>query len=527
MLNENFAKDLDAEEFRRFRDLIHRHSGIYLEESKLDSLRISLVTRATRLGYGTFGEYYDALARDEREFNELLNLVTINETSFFRFPGQFDALRDQVLPEIMASRPAGKRDLRIWSAGCSTGEEPYTLSMLTLDMALGVSGWNPQILGTDVSTKALGRARAGVYGRRAMMNVAPDVMERHFDPTPAGDFRVNDRVRSQVDFGYQNLIKEPYPLSLMGNWDVIFCRNVTIYFRIESTRRVVRNFYDSLNEGGYLFIGHSETLTSISDDFEALEIGGVFLYRKPLAKPLFPVTRTPRVMGGSRSLQSGPRGLTADRTAVRTSAASPAPTPPRPRRAIPVVAPSAEPATPPSVRQDAEESIETILTRARMNLKEGRPDQVIDAVASVTERDPNNAEAHLLVAYVRADTGDYDEALAACHRALAINPLLPVARYILGIIYQRQGDAVRAISELKKTIYIDADFALAHLNLANIYKSQRQFDTAAREYENALRALKSSPDGDWTEFSGGFQADLLARTCERSLIECRKTVGKG
>ncbi|MBN2247596.1 MAG: tetratricopeptide repeat protein [Coriobacteriia bacterium] len=524
MLNEGFAKDLDVEEFRRFRDLIHRHSGIYLEESKLDSLRISLVTRATRLGYYTFGEYLDALGRDEREFNELLNLVTINETSFFRFPGQFDALRDEVLPEIMGSRPVGKRDLRIWSAGCSTGEEPYSLSMLTLDMGLGASGWSPQILGTDVSTKALGRARAGVYGRRAMMNVPPDVVQRHFDLTPTGDYRVNDRVRAQVDFGYQNLIKEPYPLSLMGNWDVIFCRNVTIYFRIESTRRVVRNFYDSLNDGGYLFIGHSETLTSISDDFEPVEIGGVFLYRKPPAKPLFTRGRPARLTGESRPKVSGPAGLTASRS-VRTPPEAKVPAP-RQRRQTPPAEPPVAPVASPAVA-DTEESIEASLQRARTDMKEGRPAQVIVAADRVLERDPNNADAHLLVAYVHADTGDYDEALAACHRALAINPLLPVARYILGIIHQRQGDAVRAISELKKTIYIDADFALAHLNLANIYKAQRQFDLAAKEYENALRALKKSPDGDWTEFSGGFQADLLARTCERSLIECRKTAGKG
>ncbi|PKL74208.1 MAG: hypothetical protein CVV27_21670, partial [Candidatus Melainabacteria bacterium HGW-Melainabacteria-1] len=108
---------------------------------------------------------------------------------------------------------------------------------------------------------------------------------------------------------------------------------------------------------------------------------------------------------------------------------------------------------------------------------------------------------------------------------LAINPLLPVARYILGIIHQRQGDPVRAISELKKTIYIEADFALAHLNLANIYKAQRKWDTAAREYENALRALYKSPEGSWTEFLGGFKVDLLAKTCERSLLECRKAMG--
>ena len=164
------------------------------------------------------------------------------------------------------------------------------------------------------------------------------------------------------------------------------------------------------------------------------------------------------------------------------------------------------------------------LEQARIDLKEGRPERVLEIVEAVLTTDPNNAEAHLLSAYVHADTGDYDEAMRASHRALAVNPLLPVARYILGIIYQRQGDPVRAISELKKTVYIDADFALAHLNLANIYKAQRKWDAAAKEYENALKSLHNSPDGTWTEFSGGFQADLLVRTCERSLVECRKAM---
>lgn len=526
MLNEGLAKDLDLEEFRRFRDLVHRHSGIYLEESKLDSLRISLVTRATRLGYTTFDEYYNALEKDDREFNELLNLVTINETSFFRFPAQFDALRDQVLPEIMASKPVGNRDLRIWSAGCSTGEEPYSLSMLLNDMALSASGWNPQVLGTDVSTKALGRARAGVYGRRAMTNVAPDMVARHFEMTPTGDYRVNDRVRSLVDFGYQNLIKEPYPLSVMGNWDIIFCRNVTIYFRIESTRRVVRNFYDSLNDGGYLFIGHSETLTSISDDFEAVEVGDVFLYRKPAAQTLF-VPGRPRAPHGARAGDSRRERARAAATAQQPAASAARSSRARTGSGTPAATAAGSPGSAGTRPSAATGDVAAILDRARTDLREGRPEQTVDEARRVLELDPNNADAHLLLAYVHADTGDYDEALAECNRALAINPLLPVARYILGIIHQRQGDAVRAISELKKTVYIDADFALAHLNLANIYKAQRQFDAAAKEYENALRALRKSPEGDWTEFSGGFQADLLIRTCERSLIECRKAAGKG
>ena len=498
MLNESLAKDLGLEEFRRFRDLLHRHSGIYLEESKLDSLRISLVTRATRLGYVTLVDYYSALERDENEFHELLNLVTINETSFFRFPQQFDALRDRVLPEIMAAKPSNNRNLRVWSAGCSTGEEPYSIAMTLLDMSLEGLGWKPQVLGTDVSTKALAQAKAGVYGKRSMMNVPPDVVSRHYEPAPIGGYRVGDRVRSLVDFGFHNLIKEPYPLSLMGNWDVIFCRNVTIYFRLESTRRVVSNFFESLNPGGYLFIGHSETLTSINDNFEPLELGGVFLYRKPAARRLFTFGHH-----GQKPLP----------------AVAPASRPASKRRRTP------EPSAPTQVAPgSATETTADLVVQARARLKEGRPAEVIELVEQVLAADPNNAEAHLLSAYVHADSGAYDEALAACHRALAINPLLPVARYILGIIYQRQGDSVRAISELKKTIYIDADFALAHLNLANIYKAQRKWQAAAREYENALTALRKAPEGDWTEFSGGFQADLLVKTCERSLIECRKAM---
>ncbi|MRS13106.1 MAG: tetratricopeptide repeat protein [Actinobacteria bacterium] len=499
MLNEDLAKDLTLEEFRRFRDLLHKHSGIYLEESKLDSLRISLVTRATRLGYTSLSEYYKALARDDHEFNELLNLVTINETSFFRFPAQFAALRNNVLPEIMASRAGGNRVMRIWSAGCSTGEEPYSIAMTVMDSGIEVAGYTPQILGTDVSTKALARAKAGVYGTRAMLNVPDDVVSRYFEATPNGDHRVTDRVRKYVDFGYQNLIREPYPLSLMGNWDIIFCRNVTIYFRLESTRRVVQNFYDSLNEGGYLFIGHSETLTSVSDTFEAVEIGGVFLYRKPPSRKFFNFAQAAPAARASR-------GATPPATAAA----------PRSK----VVREPRKPVEP----QPAEVAADP-LEQARADLKEGHPERVLEIVNQVLEVDPNNADAHLLFGYVHADAGDYDEAMRASHRALAINPLLPAARYILGIIYQRQGDAIRAVSELKKTLYIDADFAIAHLNLANIYKAQRKWDAAAKEYENALKSLKKSPNGQWTEYSGGFQADLLVRTCERSLIECRRAIG--
>ena len=494
-------KDLRPEEFERFRDYINSHSGIFLEESKRDSLRISLVTRATRLGLGSFDEYLRLLTSEEEEFKELLNLVTINETSFFRFPAQFDALRQHVLPEIMRLRPSHETPMRVWSAGCSTGEEPYSLAITLADMAIEGLGWRPQVLGTDVSTAALNVARHGVYPAKSLLNVPPDVVTRHFEEAEGG-YKVRRSTGALVEFGYHNLIKEPYPLSLMGAWDVIFCRNVTIYFNLDSTRRVVSNFFRMLNPGGYLFIGHSETLTNISPDFEAVEVGGVFLYRKPPLKPFSVSIPEVRSMRGARtqspaSTSAGRENPTLKRQSSRSGGAAVAKT-----------------------------DSAALIEEARKAAAGGEPASVLEAVERMQETGADNVEAHLLAAYAHADLGEYDLALSACREALAVNPLLPAARYILGVIHQRQGDTVGAVSELKKTIYIDPDFAIAHLNLANLYKSQRKFGAACRSYENALRALYSNPEGDWVTFMGGFKADLLVKTVERSLLECRKAAGK-
>ncbi len=502
---ESLSKDLTPEEFGRFRDYIHKHSGIYLEEQKADSLRISLITRATRFCFDSLGEYYEMLVADEDEFKELMNLVTINETSFFRFPQQFEALRKFIIPEIIEGKLPTNRQFRVWSAGCSTGEEPYTIAMTLMDSGLEGLGYNLEVMGTDVSTNALLRAKQGVYPARALLSVPSSVSSRFFEPTAHGH-RVTDRVRKLITFQYHNLIKEPYPLALMGNWDVIFCRNVTIYFRLESTRRVVDNFYESLNPGGYLFIGHSETLTSISDKFEPVEVGGVFLYRKP------------RLRRGLNFPGSEPKRAPSERPStarlVRESRAGVE----QPRRTRPELAP-AEPAKPAA---EGDARVAQLLEAARLASQDGRNDAVLEAIDEVWSIEPTNAEAYLLAAYVHADQGQMDEAFAECHKALSIDPLMAAARYVLGIIHLGRGEQMEALSEFKRTIYIDQGFALAHLNLANLYRAQGATGDACREYENTLRTLYEDPEGAWTWFLGGFKPDLLAKTVERSLVECRK-----
>jgi len=515
---ESLKKELTLEEFERFRDWIHRHSGIYLEESKADSLRISLVTRATRFGFVEYDEYFKMLTSDEAEFKELMNLVTINETSFFRFPAQFEALRTTVIPEILESKPKISKSFRVWSAGCSTGEEPYTIAMTLLDSGLESMGYRCEVFGTDVSTQALDRAKNAVYPARSTANLPEPVSQRWFEPVKGGH-RPVPKIRDIVDLSYHNLIKEPYPLLLLSNWDVIFCRNVTIYFRLESTRRVVNNFFDSLNPGGYLFIGHSETLTSISDRFEPVEVGGVFLYRKP---------RPRRMFSFDDVLASRPRdAAAARRRPVDLRRATPGePATSRERRPLrqDAAAGVAEAAGAETAGAEAggPEAVDKLVAHAHALLDQGMPDQARAEADKALDINENSIEALLVRAFAAADSGDFDAAIADAHRALTINPLVAPARYVLGIIFQRQGDLVHAINEFKRTIYIDRDFVLAHFNLANIHKSRGAMDDACREYENSLKALYQCPDGPWTAFLGGFSADLLAQTCERSLIECRK-----
>lgn len=519
--SDSLKKDLSPEEFERFRDWIHHHSGIYLEETKVDSLRISLVTRATRFGFVDYAEYFRFLSHDEDEFKELMNLVTINETSFFRFPAQFDALRDKVIPEILESKPKVSRSFRAWSAGCSTGEEPYTVAMSLLDSGLEGLGYRTEVLGTDVSTQALDKAKNAVYPAKALSGLPQNIVQRWFE-TVKGGHRPVARVRDTVELSYHNLIKEPYPLVLLANWDVIFCRNVTIYFRLESTRRVVNNFYESLNPGGYLFIGHSETLTSISDRFEPVEVGGVFLYRKPVPRRLFsfddvvasrgvtpvrkPRTRTADL---SREQSGSGSGSSQGRGRLKSSETRVPPAPPKPSAG-------------PRVATEAKAEATALVAEAHKSLERGEPGAARQLADNALKLDDRNVEALLVRAFGFADSGNFDAAIADATAALAINPLLAPGRYILGVIYLRQGDATAAANEFKRTLYIDADFVLAHLNLANIHRQQGHNEDACREYQNTIRALHRAPEGDWTAFLGGFTSDLLVQICERSLLECGK-----
>jgi len=265
----------------RIRDLVYQVAGIFHPDSKLRLLRDRCERRMKELKTQSLHEYFDWLTiRPQRqaELVALLNEITIGETCFFRNQPQLDALRQIVFPKILeAKAKLPFRRLRIWSAGCSTGEEPYTLGMLILEEAQKqLRDWTIEILATDLNERSLAHAKNAVYGTYSTRNVTQYYRQKYF--APSGDqLQVQQPVQALVNFSRLNL-SDDSRMIFMKSLDVVFCCNVLIYFDLASKRRVIQHFYNNLLPHGYLFLGHSESLYGVTDDFRLVHLPGATAY---------------------------------------------------------------------------------------------------------------------------------------------------------------------------------------------------------------------------------------------------------
>lgn len=271
------------EEFLLLRDLIYNYSGLYFAEENRYLLERRLSPRLPHHQLSTFQDYYYYLKYDvsrEQELSDIMDLLTTNETYFFRESFQLKAFTEEIIPELIRSKSAaGDKTLRIWSAGCSTGEEPYTIAMLLLEIP-ALAGWKIEIIGTDISQRVLHHARKGVYGNSSFRVTEPIFRNRYFHEQDGG-FRITDRIREIVTFSRLNLYDSSRFLFL-GKMDIVFCRNVIIYFDILSKKRVIEHFFSTLHPGGFLLLGHSESLMNITTAFKLRHFKNDMVYEKPL-----------------------------------------------------------------------------------------------------------------------------------------------------------------------------------------------------------------------------------------------------
>jgi chemotaxis protein methyltransferase CheR len=274
---------VSQEEFIQLRDFIYEKCGIYIAENRKYLIENRLSNRIKELNLKTFGEYYYFLRFDvgkQAELIKLFEVITTNETSFYRNPPQLQVFQDVVLRgELDKLRKAGLRKLRIWSAGCSTGEEPYTLAII-LNEVLGADllSWDLKITANDLSEAVLATARAGAYGEYALRTTPAPIIARYFTKTDP-DYLIDAKLKRIISFGHINL-SDKAQVRRVERSHIVFCRNVIIYFDDEMKKQIIESFYDNLLPGGCLFIGHAESLHNISRAFKPEHHAGTIVYRK-------------------------------------------------------------------------------------------------------------------------------------------------------------------------------------------------------------------------------------------------------
>jgi chemotaxis protein methyltransferase CheR len=459
---------LTDEEFAAVASLLHAAAGLTFDESRRDSLTFSIAERMSSTEAPDVQTYLAMLGgvQGVKERQALLDEVTIPETHFFRNPPQVRALRKYVLPELLKQAASGRK-LRIWSAGCSTGEEAYTVAILIRELLPPNVDWDIKILATDVSKRALAAASAAQYSERSfVMTDALDLSRWFVLDTTTGSWVVRDEVRELVEFRHQNLVTDQPPFDA-EQVDLILCRNVTIYFDRETTRRLMKRLHSRLRDGGYLFLGHAETLWQISDDFALVPLGDAFVYRRLEGAP---EGEKRRWVLRDRRTEEELRPTRADRR--RTDS-------------------------------DRRGRAEDELPRPRMSDLVPATSEVEAAIRVQPTRDPLDAVRAALV------QGSYDEAADIAAEVVAATPLWAQAHYLQGVALTNLGRDADALVVLRKTVYLDPEHGFAHFLLGGALDRLGEPLAASRSYRAAASTLGRRPmDGVATELGGRSVAEL-------------------
>lgn len=274
--------ELAVEDFIKIRNLIYERTGIHFAENKIYFVKKRLQKRMEQRDISDVSEYYKYLRfldTNQREFQELVNLLTVNETYFFREFPQLQVFAEHCLEEVAERKRArGDRTLKVLSAGCSTGEEPYTLAIILMEMLEDFPEWTVMVKGIDIDENVLRRAHLARYDSRSVKDVPPVYLQRHFTRLGPDSFEVSPAVREHVVFEHVNMMDRRALRNEKG-YDFIFCRNVLIYFDDAARKQLVDRFYTMLNRGGFIFLGHAESLSRITTAFKLRRMGGYIVYQ--------------------------------------------------------------------------------------------------------------------------------------------------------------------------------------------------------------------------------------------------------
>jgi chemotaxis protein methyltransferase CheR len=486
---------LQNDDHRKFHDFLIRHSGLHFERRNIKMLERGLDSRMTALRINTYSEYYDYLEQNmahRQELQKLIQFLTVGETFFFRYHAHFDAVAKNTLVDLM-KLPA-KKSLRIWSAGCSTGEEPYSLAIAIMEAIPDWKKRDIKIFATDINSSSLKRAKEGVYGSWKMRATPRHYIDKYFHVI-GESYLVRDEVKSLVDFSYFNL-QSSAPLT-SEPFDIIFCRNVMIYFTTATTKKVVEMFAESLSPEGCLYMGHSETLLNVSSKFERHIHDGSFYYRKKTAPVLQPqklaVITLPPLQGSIKA---------AGAATHKSTGAAPSP--------------SVKPAD--SINPD------DLFHKGLGFLHQEDYSQAAAAFRALLQIKPQHTGAILAVGQVALAAGRNDEALSCCNEALALNDLLPEGYFLRGLLFEITEKLDDALEEYRKAVLLKIDFVMPHYQLGKLCFRIGDTKTSAREFRNSIKLLEKAVIGAVIPFSGGLSREVFLEQAIKDMAIVESTI---
>jgi chemotaxis protein methyltransferase CheR len=535
--------------------LLLERAGLKITLDGYHSLRLALSTRMPVLGMSDPEKYLQKLtsASGEEELRALLPLVTVGHTEFFRDAKQFRALEQRVLPEMLARARREMRKVTIWSAGCATGEEPYSLALVMAE--LGALAVEVDLWATDLNLAAVEAARQGRFATRRALAIGPERLQRFFRPVEDG-YEASPILREYIRFDGQNLAAPVFDKVAPASLDLILCRNVIIYFDLPTIRGLMDRFLGALRPGGLLFLGYSESLFKVYDRFEMIEVEGAFVYRRPLGDrprpppPLAPMVSEPRpgspesfalelrqrlqasaeaaaklratglaeAAAGRASLDGqarkstptdapGGNPLAGRRTGEFPAARQEPPRPVEPPRravtdrpsgsfaAVKVVPPASRPVADSGPARPSGPWPQLLPPAQRLDMAVRKMVQgdfagAIEGVQRLLVDEPSDLDALLTLGNLYSLTGRINEARDTFGQALQREPLCVEARVFGGVAAMQAGILAEARSELSKALFLEPTLAIGHYLLAQVQERTQDFEAARRSYRNAVAQLK-------------------------------------
>ena len=493
----------------RLSEFVNSRTGLHFPREKWRDLKRNINAAAPDLGFGDTNaciKWLLSTRLTQEQKDTLVGHLTIGETFFFRDKFISQALKERILPAWLGSHEGRKKAITLWSAGCCTGEEPYSIGML-IDQMPAFRGWKVKIIATDINAQFLQKAKKGVYTRWSFRNTPDEILTKYFKKMGKNSFEISPGVREMVSYSRYNLAKKDYPADLneQGKVDIIFCRNVLMYLSPDMRDKVIQRLTGSLSKGGWFIVSPSETSFVQAPGLNPVRFPGAILHRKG----------SPR-----RADKKAAKVVLPHRT---TSPVPARPVVPVYQRKTP--SPKPTPSLPALPKKEKRKEERDFYQEALALYEKGRYEEVAEKLNRLLSdgKMANNIllmpEQMALLAKAYANMGKLDEAKRWCEQAIQAEKLHPDYYYLLATIYQEQGLVEEPIKSLRHAIYLDPELVMAYYLLGHLTRGQSKSGESKKYFKNALDLLSSMEPGEIVPHSDGLTAERLRETIGLMIVD--------